>query len=72
MKSTNRKIVNFIAKWISEAESMNSFATLHGIDEKTVRSIMNDNFYTISFITICRICEARHLKLHEFFKMVDV
>lgn len=51
---------------------MNSFATEHSIDEKTVRSIMNDPEYVISFETILKICEARGVKLGEFFKILDI
>lgn len=73
MKGTNRKIVDFIKdEWVSKAKSQNDFATTHGIDEKTVRSIKNDPTYTISFITIQKICEARNVKLSEFFKMVGL
>ncbi|MFH7012384.1 helix-turn-helix domain-containing protein [Flavobacterium sp. FlaQc-52] len=73
MKIKNRQIVDFIAKeWVNKASSQNSFATEHGIDEKTVRRIKYDNDYQISLITILKICEARELKLSEFFKLVGL
>ena len=49
-----------------------SFATSHGIDEKTVRLIKEDENYNISLKTILRICEAREIKLYEFFKLINI
>ncbi|WP_369410017.1 helix-turn-helix domain-containing protein [Flavobacterium tagetis] len=73
MKSTNRIIVDFIKnEWVSKAKSQSSFAVEHNLDEKTVRSIKNDSNYNISFITIKKICEARNLKLSDFFKLMDL
>ena len=73
MREKNRAIVDFIAKeWISHAKSQRSFALDHGIDEKTVRSIKNDENYRISIDTIIKICEAKNLKLSEFFKLVGI
>jgi DNA-binding Xre family transcriptional regulator len=73
MNEKNRKIVEFIRdNWLDENQSNLSFATSHGIDEKTVRLIKEDQNYNISFKTILRICEARELKLYEFFKMINI
>ncbi|SHJ18353.1 helix-turn-helix domain-containing protein [Flavobacterium terrae] len=73
MIEVNRKIVDFIAnEWVSKAKSQRSFALDHGIDEKTVRSIKNDETYKISLETIIKICEARNLKLSEFFKIIEL
>ncbi|MCG2611827.1 helix-turn-helix transcriptional regulator [Flavobacterium sp. SM15] len=73
MIEVNRKIVDYIAnEWISHAKSQRSFALDHGIDEKTVRSIKNDENYKISLETIIKICEARNIKLSEFFKIVEL
>jgi len=73
MNEKNRKIVEFIRdNWLVNEQSNLSFATAHGIDEKTVRLIKEDEKYNISLKTIMRICEAREIKLHEFFKMVNV
>ena len=73
MKAKNRLIVEFIAReWVDKAESQNHFATEHGIDEKTVRRIKNDQTYQISLITIMKICEAKEIKLADFFNEVGI
>ncbi|WP_035678994.1 helix-turn-helix domain-containing protein [Flavobacterium limnosediminis] len=73
MVEVNRKIVDFIAnEWISQAKSQRSFALDHGIDEKTVRSIKNDENYKISLETVIKICEARNIKLSDFFKFIEL
>jgi len=73
MKSTNRIIVDYIKnEWVSKAKSQSSFAVEHNLDEKTVRSIKNDPNYNISFETINKICEAKNLKLSEFFKLTGL
>lgn len=73
MKVKNRLIVDFIAReWVDKAQSQNSFATEHGIDEKTVRRIKYDKDYQISLITIMKICEAKEIKLADFFKKVGL
>lgn len=73
MKTANRKIVEFIRdNWVIPADNNSLFAKEHFIDEKTVRRIKEDNDYQISLITIMRICEARNLKLYEFFNMVGI
>lgn len=73
MKQANREIVEFIRdKWVIPMDNNNQFAKEHFIDEKTVRRIRDDLNYEISLITIIRICEARSLKLSEFFKMVGI
>lgn len=73
MKKANRKIVEYIRdKWVMPLNNNSLFATEHNIDEKTVRRIKEDELYQISLVTIMRICEAKNLKLHEFFKMVGI
>ncbi len=73
MKDKNRKIVEFIRdNWLADSQSNLSFANSHGIDEKTVRLIKEDGNYNISLKTILRICEAREIKLYEFFKLVNI
>ncbi len=73
MESCNRKIVEFIRdKWVNPADNNSLFARNHYIEEKTVRRIRDDENYNISLNTIVRICEARNLKLSEFFQMVGV
>lgn len=73
MINANRKIVEYIRdNWVIPLDNNSKFATDHNIDEKTVRRIREDHTYQISLITIQKICEAKELKLHEFFKMVNV
>ena len=73
MKDKNRKIVEFIRdNWLADSQSNLSFTNSHGIDEKTVRLIKEDENYNISLKTILRICEAREIKLYEFFKLVNI
>ncbi|OWW23537.1 hypothetical protein B4Q04_20280 [Zobellia sp. OII3] len=73
MKSCNRKIVEFIRdKWVNPTDNNSLFARNHYLEEKTVRRIRDDENYNISLNTIVRICEAKNLKLSEFFKMVGV
>jgi DNA-binding Xre family transcriptional regulator len=73
MKKANRKIVEYIRdKWVMPLNNNSLFATEHNIDEKTVRRIKEDESYQISLVTIMRICEAKNLKLHEFFKKVGI
>lgn len=73
MKDKNRLIVDYIAReWAAKAKSQSSFASEHNIDEKTVRNIKYNKDYTISLKTLVRICEAREIKLYEFFKLIDV
>lgn len=73
MQKANRKIVEFIKnKWVIPTDNNNLFARNHGIDEKTVRRIREDDSYQIALVTIMRICEGENLKLHEFFKMVGI
>lgn len=73
MINANRKIVEYIRdNWVIPLDNNSKFATDHNIDEKTVRRIREDHTYQISLITIQKICEAKDLKLHEFFKLVNV
>lgn len=53
-------------------DNNSKFATENNIDEKTVRRIREDDSYQISLITIQKICEAKELLLHEFFKKVGI
>lgn len=73
MEQANKKVVEFIRDtWVIPFNNNNLFAKEHFIDEKTVRRIKEDGEYRISLITIMRICEAKNLKLSEFFKMVGL
>lgn len=72
MGDLNRKICDYIAKeWIGETQAKTEFALNHNIDEKTVRRIYNDKNYTITLYTLNKICEARNIKLSEFFKLIE-
>lgn len=73
MKNANRKIVEFIRDtYVIPTNNNSLFAKENNLDEKTVRRIREDNSYQISLITIIRICEAKDLKLYEFFKKVGI
>ncbi|MFD2891363.1 hypothetical protein ACFS5J_04975 [Flavobacterium chuncheonense] len=73
MDKANKKIVEYIRdNWVVPTNNNSLFATEHNLDEKTVRRIKDDSDYKISLITIMRICEARNLKLAEFFKLMDL
>ena len=73
MKSSNRKIVEFIRdKWVIPIDNNSEFARNHFIEEKTVRRIRDDQNYNISLSTILRICEAKNLKPSEVFALVGV
>jgi len=72
MSDLNRKICDFIGKeWIGEIQPKTEFALNHNIDEKTARRIYSDKDYTISLYTLNKICEARNVKLSDFFKLID-
>ena len=73
MSDFNRKICDYIAiNWIGENQPKTEFALNHNIDEKTARRIYNDKTYTISLKTLNKICEARNIKVWEFFKLIDM
>jgi len=72
MSGVNKTICNYIAKeWVSQSRSNRFFATEHNIDEKTVRKIVQHNGYNIPVFILERICEAREIKLSDFFKLID-
>lgn len=73
MSKINKKICNYIAsEWISKAKSNRVFALDHTIDEKTVRKILQPEGYRIPFVTITRICDAREIKISDFFILLDL
>jgi DNA-binding Xre family transcriptional regulator len=73
MGDLNRKICDYIAaEWIGETQAKTEFALNHNIDEKTVRRIFNDKNYAITLYTLNKICEARNVKLSEFFKLLEL
>lgn len=69
----NKKVCNYIAQeWIKPNKSNRNFALDHNIDEKTVRKILKEEGYRIPLKTLYTICEARSLKLAEFFSTVKI
>ena len=72
MGSLKKKICNFIAEeWVKKASSNRQFAKEHAIDEKIVRRILEPDGNGISLTTLERICEAKEIKISEFFKLID-
>nr|WP_299384841.1 transcriptional regulator [Allomuricauda sp.] len=68
----NQAICNYIAKeWIAQAKSKRAFALDHNIDEKVVRKISQKKGYNIPLKTLHKICEARGVKLSQFFEQLD-
>ena len=79
MADANYIICNYIFKnWIEQYKSQRSFAIDHNIEESIVRKIKNtalkiDNVeYSIPVKTLMKICEARNLKLADFFKKIEL
>jgi len=72
MSIINKKVCNYIAKeWISISKSNRSFALDHNIDEKTVRKILDkEDGYRIPLSTLEKICEAKEMKLSDFFLLI--
>jgi len=78
MNNTNYLICDYIyKKWIQPFKSQRSFAIEHNIEESIVRKIKNTSLknkevgYNIPVNTLSKICEARNLKLSEFFKLIN-
>ncbi|WP_422350891.1 helix-turn-helix domain-containing protein [Flagellimonas sp.] len=77
MPNINSKICSYITKewlfpWLKEGKSQSAFANRYNIDESTVRKIKGTKEYRIPVETLNRICEAKGLKLSEFFKLVGL
>ncbi len=71
MDGLKKKICNYIAsEWIRKSKSNRQFAKDHAIDEKLVRRILKPEGSGISLTTLERICEAREIKISEFFQMI--
>ncbi|WP_346882352.1 transcriptional regulator [uncultured Algibacter sp.] len=73
MVDINKKICNYIAdEWISKSKNKSKFAVNHNIDEKTARKIAKEkDGYRIPVKTLQKICEAREIKISEFFQLID-
>ncbi|MFD2100976.1 XRE family transcriptional regulator [Flagellimonas taeanensis] len=77
MSNINIEICRFITRewllpWLKEGKSQSSFAIKYNIDESTVRKIKGRKEYRIPVETLNRICEAKGLKLSEFFKLAGL
>ncbi|WP_164674122.1 helix-turn-helix domain-containing protein [Maribacter litoralis] len=77
MSEIKMEICNFIPRewllpWLNEGQSQSSLANNHNIDESTFRKIKSKNGYRIPVETLNKICEAKNLKLCEFFQKVGV
>ena len=77
MVDVNKQICTYIVRewlnpYLKEGKSQTSFANLHHIEESTIRKIKGTKSYRIPVETLQRICDARNLKLSEFFKLVDL
>ena len=77
MTQINYIICKYIYKtWVEPYKSQRSFALDHNIEESIVRKIKNTAHkkngadYNIPVKTLIKICEARNLKLSEFFKLL--
>lgn len=66
----NFLISNAISEWIKDAKSNRDFALNHNIDEKIVRRILDEKEYRIPVETLKRICDARQVKLSDFFSEI--
>lgn len=72
MPDINKRICNYIAsEWIKPYESNRRFAIDHNLDEKTVRKILKKEGYRIPVRTLQKICEAKEMKLSEFFVIIE-
>jgi hypothetical protein len=79
MNNANYIICDFIyTKWVEPFKSQRAFAIEHNIEESIVRKIKNTSLkknkvdYNIPVNTLTKICEARNIKLSEFFKLIDL
>lgn len=71
MRNINIKICRILSGWIIQSKSNREFALNHNIDEKMVRRILDDKEYRLPIETLNKICEARGIKLSQFFKLVE-
>jgi len=64
------------ANWIVNAQSQREFASVHEIEESTVRRIKNialgtaKTDYNMSLKTLNKICQKRGISLEEFFHLI--
>ncbi|MXN91696.1 transcriptional regulator [Flavobacterium sp. Sd200] len=77
MNNVNSEICKFLYNhWIKSYKSQRSFAVDHNIEENIVRKIkasaLKIKDYNIPVKTLAKICEAKNIKLSDFFKEVDL
>ena len=77
MTEINSKICGYITKewltpWVKAGKSQTAFADAHNVEESTIRKIKGEKKYRIPVETLEKICEARNLKLSEFFILIDL
>lgn len=73
MVDINKRICNYVAsEWIAIGKSNRGFAIEHNIDEKTVRKILQEDGYRIPVKTLQKICDAREIKISEFFELINL
>lgn len=79
MGDASKIICKYIYRnWIESYKSQRAFGLDHGIEESIVRKIKNtalemeNSTYNIPVNTLYKICEAKNLKLSEFFKLVGI
>lgn len=72
MVNINKRICNYIAlEWVASSKSNRAFALDHNIDEKTVRKILQIDGYRMPVKTLQKICEAKEIKISDFFILID-
>lgn len=79
MNNANYIIFDFIyTKWVEPFKSQRAFPIEHNIEESIVRKFkntslkLNNTDYNIPVNTLIKICEARNLKLCDFFKLINL
>ena len=64
-------------EWVLGAKSQRDFASIHGIEESTVRRIKNvalgttKTDYNMSLKTLFKICKKKGISLEQFFKLIN-
>lgn len=78
MTEASRIICTYIFNnWIKSYKSQRAFGLDHGIEESIVRKIKNTVIkpdkvsYNIPVNTLQKICDARDIKLSDFFKLIN-
>lgn len=79
MADTNKIICKYIYNnWILSYKSQRAFGLDHGVEESIIRKIKNtalnkeNSNYNIPVNTLSKICEAKNLKLYDFFKLLHI